>query len=129
VIRPATGVVHALEIRKRLGPATWSAPRAIGGDSFQFAARHGLIVVSGLAEEEETGEMRDWIHASMSRPDGVPSYDDLVHLHQAVWPGGHAYHVFVPPEEHININARVLHLWGRADGTRVLPDFGIFGTI
>jgi hypothetical protein len=37
--------------------------------------------------------------------------------------------VFAPPSEHVNIHDHALHLWGRLDGARVLPDFGRFGTI
>jgi hypothetical protein len=50
-------------------------------------------------------------------------------LHSAVFGEGHAYQVFVPTSEHINLKENVLHLWGKADGTPALPDFGRFGTI
>ncbi|MEU4804392.1 hypothetical protein [Actinosynnema sp. NPDC023587] len=40
-----------------------------------------------------------------------------------------ALQVFVPPAEHANFHPRALHLWGRGDGRRMLPDFGSAGTI
>lgn len=119
--------VNGLEIRKRLGPADWAPPTAHGPDGFQYRRkdRGAAIIVTGWQEPDNV----DWVHASMSRPAGVPDYEDLTRLHQAVWPAGYAYQLFVPPSEHINIHPRVLHLWGRADGARVLPDFGKWGTI
>ncbi|MFD8496297.1 hypothetical protein [Amycolatopsis sp. NPDC059657] len=119
--------VNGLQIRKRLGPSAWSAPIVYGPEGFAFKARDdsGHIVVTGWTEPDGI----DWIHASMSRANGVPSYEDLKLLHSAVWPDGNAYQCFVPPDDHINIHERALHLWGRADGTRVLPNFGKGGTI
>jgi hypothetical protein len=120
-------VVNGLEIRKRLGAATWDVPRLMGPDGFVYRSRDGdgVIIVSGWPEPDGVY----WIHASMTRADGVPSYADLAMLHAAVWPAGNSYQCFVPPGDHVNIHARALHLWGRADGARCLPDFGKYGTI
>ena len=49
-------------------------------------------------------------------------------MHRAVFPG-YAYQVFAPPESHVNIHGNALHLWGRADGKPILPEFGDMGTI
>ena len=70
----------------------------------------------------------EWRHASISRKDKMPTYDDLVLLYEVAYPGGYAYQCFVPPSEHINIHPRALHLWGRADGSRALHDFTEGGT-
>jgi hypothetical protein len=54
----------------------------------------------------------------------------LVMLHLGVFGRRRwAYQVFVPESEHVNIHPHALHLWGRADGTNALPNFGRFGTI
>jgi hypothetical protein len=37
--------------------------------------------------------------------------------------------MFAPPAEHVNIHERALHLWGRVDGSPVMPNFGVYGTI
>lgn len=127
-------LINALEIRKALGPKLWGPPRLMPPDGCQLVAKDGdaKVIVSGFYESwffdvaNDTG----WIHASISRSSGIPSYDDLVMLHRAVWgEAGVAYQAFVPPSQHINIHARALHLWGRADGQAVLPNFGKFGTI
>ena len=116
--------VDALGIRGRLGRRKWAPPRP-WGEGWKFEASDAMILVTPWREGDDT-----WLHASMSRFGGViPSYDDLKMLHAAVWPDGYAYQRFVPPADHINLTANALHLWGRADGARVLPDFGRFGTI
>lgn len=87
----------------------------------------GLTADKGVRRIIITDDTLDgvvWRHASISRTDKMPTYQDLQLLHQAGWgSAGHAYQVFVPPGEHVNIHDRCLHLWGRADGTRALPDF------
>lgn len=70
-----------------------------------------------------------WLHASISRPHEIPTYDDLARMHQAVWPDGWSYQVFAPASEHVNIHPFALHLWGRLDGRAELPNFGALGTI
>ncbi|MEV8439237.1 hypothetical protein AB0425_17820 [Actinosynnema sp. NPDC051121] len=124
--------VDGLAIRKALGRKAWSVPRPFGSgyiiDCADGDAR--IIVTSSDVPRDLAPDLDDdWVHASFSRRSGLPSYDDLVLLHRAVWGDGYAYQVFVPPAQHINISPNVLHLWGRADGRPVLPDFGRFGTI
>jgi hypothetical protein len=83
-----------------------------------------MTVILSVAEEGD-----EWLHASVARPDRLPSYFDLVALHKALWPEGFAYQVFASEERHVSMHDRALHLWGRADGKNVLPDFGESGTI
>jgi len=72
----------------------------------------------------------EWIHASITREATMPTYADLARLHEAVFgPQRYAYQVFASADRHVNIHARALHLWGRADGKNLLPDFGQHGTI
>jgi hypothetical protein len=63
-----------------------------------------------------------WLHASCWRNRVMPAYDDLKLLHAAVFGARHAYQVFVPPDEHYSGHDTTLHLWGRVDGRRCLPD-------
>lgn len=114
-----------LGIRRRLGKDSWLAPYEFGPDGWIYQSRTekaGIIVTAADHDGQE------WWHASIAR-EQMPTYDDLCHLHQAVWPTGWAYQVFAPPDEHINIHSRALHLWGRSDGSAMLPNFGEFGTI
>lgn len=81
-------------------------------------------------ETDEVPYDRWWIHTSISRPHEMPSYDDLTILHAAVFgPTGWSYQVFAPRSEHVNIHAYALHLWGKPDGAKVLPNFGALGSI
>lgn len=85
----------------------------------------GSIIVTQAAHDGD-----EWIHASIARANRMPTYDDLCTLKEAVWgPEGEAYQAFVSASRHVNIHPNALHLWGRADGSRVLPEFGAGGSI
>jgi hypothetical protein len=86
----------------------------------------GSIIVT---QAEHDGA--EWVHASVAFSNGVmPLYTDLVALKDAVFgPDREAYQVFPPAARHVNIHPTALHLWGRADGSAVLPLFGQDGTI
>lgn len=124
-------MIPALEIRQRLGRKTWGVPEPFGPGGWRYKNKfgNGVVIVTISEAPGEPDGAPEWVHASMSRADDVPSYEDLVHLHKAVWPNGYAYQVFAPPSSHVNIHPNVLHLWGRADGKICLPDFGMHGTI
>jgi hypothetical protein len=139
-----TTTLDALAIRRRLGRTMWAPPVEFGPDGWMFEAYEpGTRIVGPVAwlrilvslgpvpgaDGEPDPDEGDWVHASIFRRDEVPTYQDLVLLHAAVWPDGHAAQLFVPPSEHINIHDRVLHLWGRPDGRRLLPNFGALGHI
>lgn len=127
-MKPPTLAVPA--IVRRIGRAGTTQP--FGPDGFGFVfdfARESarIIVTLGAAGPEDRP---DRVHASISRVDRMPSYEDLVMLHHAVWGStGYAYQVFVPSSEHVNIHARALHLWGLLDGSPELPRFGLGGSI
>lgn len=109
-----------LAIYKRLGKQDWKPPTTWGSDSFLYKSRvKGQILVSYASYEDEG----DWIHASISRVDEMPTYADLKLMHRAVFHKGFAYQVFVPESEHYNFHEFALHLWGRLDGTSALPNF------
>lgn len=123
-------IVNGLTLRKRLGRRDWNIPQSWGCCGWSVTARNepGSIIVSADHQTQHDDGV-NWIHASISRGDHTPTYDDLKLLHHAVFGDGWAYQVFAPPAEHINIHEHVLHLFGRADGQRALPDFGRHGTI
>lgn len=120
--------VDGLRLRRVLGRKEWAVPVPWGPDGWNVLRfdRTGQVIVTTSDFNDEGVE---WTHASMSSTHGLPSYEDMCLLHEAVWgTTGYAYQVHAPAADHININ-EVLHLWGRADGARVLPDFGRYGTI
>lgn len=100
-----------------------------GDDSIKFHGPSAQMIIVSWDPDTEPGV--PWLHASWSHVDAVrmPSYSDLRQMYRAVFPLGYAYQVFAPGGDHINITPNVLHLWGRADGVPVLPNFGRLGTI
>jgi hypothetical protein len=128
--------LDALAIRSRLGRNDWWAPQPFGIDGWRFlhkerthdgvdsAARLEIIVT--VSDHIDGNE---WIHASVATPAApMPTYDDLVSMHRAVF--NNAYQQFVPVSSHVNIHPYALHLWGRLDGTPAMPDFGsLLGSI
>lgn len=115
------------EVAERLGitlVGSWKwepfGPDGVTGKSWTMTC----IVTAADSDGE------NWIHASVARPDRLPSYFDLVALHKGVWgKDGFAFQVFAAEDRHVSIHQHALHLWGRADGKNVLPDFGAAGTI
>lgn len=118
--------VDGLRLRRVLGRATWRVPERFGPDGWSMDSldQDSRVIVS-VADFDGS----EWIHASISHPDRMPTYDDLVLLHEAAFRDGWAYQVFAPAEHHVNIHAHVLHLWGRVDGKAAMPNFGAMGTI
>lgn len=126
--------IDALSIRARLGRKQWLPPEPFGNDpgmGYLFDSYDERRIIATAWPIEDWGDGDMWLHASISYRDDqvMPTYDDMVLLHHGVWGDGHAYQVFVPPSEHINIRRNVIHLWGRLDGLRELPNFGQYGTI
>jgi len=114
--------LNGLAIRRRLGRAEWKPPEPYEPDGYTFMRKDGMASIVVSVGPQDDGH--DWIHASIARYDRtIPSYDELKLLHRAVFGDAHAYQVFVPKAEHVNIHEFALHLWGRLDGTRALPDF------
>ena len=111
--------INPMKIRQTLGRKDWRPPLPWGDDGWLIASKYkGQIIVTCA---DYGGNL--WIHASISRIDEMPTYEDLKLMHKACFNNGFAYQVFVPEKDHVNFHAYVLHLWGRLDGTPVLPDF------
>ena len=86
---------------------------------------NGSVIVS---QAEHDGD--EWVHASIAWVDLTPTYKQLKILHESVFgPTRTAYQVFAAASDHVNIHEHALHLWGRADGVAVLPNFGALGSI
>ena len=109
-----------LAIRNYLGRQQWAPPLPFGPDGWAFQHKTDRLSIL-ISPDHHDGV--DWIHASIAHADRMPTYDELKHLHQAVFVTGWAYQVFAPPSDHVNIHSYALHLFGRADGKPALPDF------
>jgi hypothetical protein len=131
ILRPGLGpaTVNGLRLRKIMGRYGWRAAQRYGPDGWRIVRydQTGTVLVS---TSTYSGTPFLWTHASIAYNDHTPTYDDLALLHEAVWGGtGWAYQVFAPAADHVNIHEYALHLFGRADGVRVLPNFAQFGSI
>jgi hypothetical protein len=113
-----------LAIRQRLGRETWAAPIPYGPDGwrYDYKLERGQIFLTCSTLE---GIAKEVIHASISFAGRMPSYEDMTHLHAAVWPNGYAYELFVPPRFHVNIAEHARHLWGHKDGSPMIPELSI----
>jgi hypothetical protein len=124
--------IDGLELRRRLGRDAWGVPRLFGPDGWVIDRKDRtarIIITASPAPGDTTGDGGEWLHASISGTDRLPTYEELCELHKAVWPDGYAYQCFVPPSQHVDIHPNALHLWGRPDGSAQLPEFGSLGTI
>lgn len=116
--------VNPLQIRRLLGRSNWTTPEPFGPDGWRTQRLDGTGSVIVTCADHDGDE---WVHASIARPDEMPTYADLKVLHAAVFGSGWAYQVFAPPSDHVNIHEHALHLFGRLDGKPALPDF-TYGT-
>ena len=125
---PWTGrVVDPNHLRAVMGRNHWFPARPFGETGYSMVGidrRRTLIVTGGPNPDD--GVL--WLHASITGPDRLPTYDEFTRLHWAVWGHGYAYQVFAPKSDHVNLHQYALHLWGRADGQNVLPTFADGGT-
>lgn len=118
--------IDALNIRRVWGREEWRPPAPFGPDGWSLVRYDGTrsIIVTADYHDDVL-----YVHASIAG-DAMPTYADLVQLHQSVWKGtGYAYQVFAPTSDHVNIHEHALHLWGRRDGLPVLPEFAVGGSI
>lgn len=121
---------NILAIRRTLGLDRFLPPEEFGPDGWRLVGteRTESVILSAfrLADDDT-----DWIHASWAGPGRVPSYEEMILLHRAVWGDtGYSYQVQAPVAQHINIHPNALHIWGRRDGKSILPEFGsILGSI
>jgi hypothetical protein len=115
-------------ILQRLHDKRWTT-EPYGDDSVKFHGPSGQLII--VSFDPDSDDSIPWLHASTSHlaESRLPSYSDIKQMAQAVWPDGYCYQVFAPADDHVNITRNVLHLWGRADGAMVLPDFARLGTI
>ena len=134
--RPVTGVdgldvdiKRLLNALYRLGPGR---PDAFGPCGLRIRLYDSSAVCTGsvIITQADHDDGIEWLHASIARERHMPTYADLVALKTGVFgPDRYAYQVFPPASQHVNIHQRALHLWGRADGRPVTPEFGKDGTI
>lgn len=76
----------------------------------------GFNVLRSFAK---TSDNQYWIHVSLSRPDRMPEYIDMVKVKEHfLGPMVEAYQVFPSKVDHINVHNYCLHLWAPVDQER-----------
>lgn len=114
---------------EKIEPGAWH-PSPYGADGWRFIhSRHKASVIVSHSPADHNDDGTQYVHASVGRPDKMPTYKDLTVLHATAFGDQWAYQMFAPREHHVNIHHNVLHLWGRADGRPMMPNFGSTGTI
>lgn len=92
-------------------PCGWRVVRR-GVDGVALRVPGGAHVIASVAEHD--GET--WAHLSMSKPSGLPRWDELVAVRDALLgPHVEAYQIAPPASRYVNIHPRVLHLWANLD--------------
>lgn len=119
--------IDPLRLRRVMGKAAYRVPLPFGPDGWLMSRwdGHGSVIATAFTAED----VSEWLHASISYDEHLPTYTELATLHRAVFGDGYAYQVFAPAIRHVNIHEHALHLWGRVDGWPVLPEFTMGGTI
>ena len=105
-------------------PPRWTRHAMLGATGFTH--KSGLKVICSVSLERDG---QDWLHVSVSRPDQLPSWDDLKNV-KNIFCGrdGKAILVFPPQAEYVNLNPYVHHLWMPLEKDP-LPDFRKGGVI
>lgn len=103
----------------RVMPRDWRIVRNCDEGAIYFRADRLKVIMSCAQERDE----RVWLHVSLSRPDRMPTYDDMAEVKRVfIGPDKTAYQLFVPDTDHVNLHSHCLHLWSCLDGP-VTPDF------
>lgn len=103
-------------------PPMW---RTLGrwGPTGQMYAHNKTVFLKAILSVDPIGSQH-WLHLSLSAPDRLPSYDDLVRAKEDfLRPDVRAIQIFPPRSEHVNLHPNCLHLWAELFQQDGLPDF------
>lgn len=116
------------EFEVRAGWVRELVPPSVNGWQQVPAPFHGQYAFQNRVEGFQvlmSGDRIDgdqWLHVSVVKRIGYPSYTELVKIKQFFLGDRLAVQVFAPKAEHVNIHPRALHLWCCIN-RRVTPDF------
>ncbi len=99
-------------------PKGWDVIRKWGEG---WALRKGGLRV--IVDCETKADGHEWIHVSCSRKNWTPTHAHMCEVKADFIGDRYAYAVYPPEAKYLNIHAYCLHLWARADGLPVLPEF------
>lgn len=74
---------------------------------FEFVAKLGGVRFRAIASDG-----MGWEHVSVSRPDRIPSWDEMCWIKSLFWDDGDCVVQYHPPRaEWVNNHSRCLHMW------------------
>jgi hypothetical protein len=114
-------MINALQVRALLGKDDWMPPQphGVNGWSFLRYDQAQTVIVSSATDSDGT----EWIMVAVGARE-APTHEDLRLAQRAVFgDSGCAYQFFPAHNARTAISDTVLHLFGRADGKRITPDF------
>lgn len=113
---------HWTTVLPKFLPAGWSpVEERMDGYCYDRPGIGGNLRV--IASVNKQLDNKDWLHVSFSRPDRLPSWDDLKEVKELfIGKDKTALQVLPPEANFVNIHPYCLHLWHCLDGD-VTPDF------
>jgi hypothetical protein len=82
--------------------------------------QYGALSISASIDERGGSE---WLHVCFSKPDRVPTHDDLMLVRRTFFRRESVVvQVFPPADEYVNDFPYALHLWERLGEQRLVPD-------
>lgn len=106
-------------------PIMFALDRSVPFVRYKHIAMPLMVVCSAQVEYDG----RRWMHVSCSRPNRLPSWEELRLVKDTfIGRDRNALQILPRQEEYVNIHPYVLHLWHCLDGDG-LPDFRVRGQI
>lgn len=82
------------------------------GNIGAYVFEHRLVPLRVLRSISETKDGEFWIHLSVSRPDRLPSWDELKKVkNEFLGEDVEAYQVLPKKKDYVNAHPHCLHLW------------------
>ena len=123
--KPVVGAYHLEQLLPRIQYPGWFREREHEGRMLRMLSRNVEMAFFTSTDDLRvmlTLEEGGWLHMSVSRPDVLPTWDELKMVKQ-LWLGDRfAVQIFPPKEHWLNFHEYTLHLFCRVDGEPILPE-------
>jgi len=84
---------------------------------YMDAFEHRLVPLK-VMRSISTADSGFWYHLSVSRPDRIPSWDDLLKVRNELLGDIECYHVIPTAKDYVNVHPYCMHIWARFDQQR-----------
>jgi len=124
--KPVVGAYHLEQLLPRIQYPGWFREREHEGRMLRMLSRNVEMAFFTSTDDLRvmlTLEEGGWLHMSVSRPDVLPTWDELKMVKQ-LWLGEplSQYKSFHQKEHWLNFHEYTLHLFCRVDGEPILPE-------